>query len=79
MIWKKAKLMRKGKKLISPVANGAEVSSDNGKRCLFTHRRRRQAFSRSGITLQREERGFHEAILLTTECHSELIFLGESV
>jgi hypothetical protein len=78
MIWKKAKLMRKRKKLISPVANGAEVSSDNGKRCLFTERRR-QAFSRSGISLQREERGFHEAIFITTECHSELIFLGESV
>jgi hypothetical protein len=51
MIWKKAKLMRKGKKLISREANGAEVSSDNGKRCLFTDRRR-QAFSRSGISLQ---------------------------
>jgi hypothetical protein len=59
MIRKKARLMRKGKKLISPAANGAEVSSDNGKRRFFTDRRR-LAFSRSAISLQQEEWGCME-------------------
>jgi len=54
MIWKEAKLIRKGKKLISRAANGAEVTSDNGKLCLFTDRGRR-AFWRSGIFLHWED------------------------
>jgi hypothetical protein len=36
MIWKKAKLTRKGKKLISRAANGPEVSSDNGEHFPFS-------------------------------------------
>jgi hypothetical protein len=32
-----------------------------------------------GLAFTGRSGGLHEAILLTMECHSELIFLGESV
>jgi len=67
MIWKKAKLIGKGKKLISRAANGAEVTSDNGKLCLFTDTGRR-AFWRSGIFLHWEDLGSKGAISWATEC-----------